>query len=66
MDPKKRSSDKAAHEMLKHANEAGLETAWDRFEQQEPQCGFGKLGVCCRICTMGPVSYTHLTLPTKA
>ncbi len=54
MDPKKRSNDKASQQMLKHADEAGLETAWDRFEQQEPQCGFGKLGVCCRICTMGP------------
>jgi carbon-monoxide dehydrogenase catalytic subunit len=20
----------------------------------EPQCGFGQLGICCRICTMGP------------
>ncbi|KPL24095.1 MAG: carbon monoxide dehydrogenase [Phycisphaerae bacterium SM1_79] len=54
MDPKKRSSDKASYEMLKYVNEAGLETAWDRFEQQEPQCGFGKLGICCRNCSMGP------------
>ncbi len=54
MDPKKRSDDKATQEMLKHVNEAGVETAWDRFEQQEPQCGFGKLGICCRICSMGP------------
>ncbi|MGB2808054.1 MAG: anaerobic carbon-monoxide dehydrogenase catalytic subunit, partial [Sedimentisphaerales bacterium] len=54
MDPKKRSNDKATQEMLKHVNEAGVETAWDRFEQQEPQCGFGKLGICCRNCSMGP------------
>jgi len=54
MEPKKRSSDKAAQEMLKHMADAGIENAWDRFEQQEPQCGFGKLGICCRICTMGP------------
>jgi len=54
MDPKKRSNDKAAQEMLKRANEVGIETAWDRFEQQEPQCGFGKLGICCRNCSMGP------------
>jgi carbon-monoxide dehydrogenase catalytic subunit len=32
----------------------GIETAWDRLEQQEPQCGFGQLGLCCRICNMGP------------
>ena len=28
--------------------------AWDRQEAMEPQCGFGQLGICCRICTMGP------------
>jgi len=54
MDSKKRSSDKAAQEMLKQVSKNGLETAWDRFEQQEPQCGFGKLGICCRNCSMGP------------
>jgi carbon-monoxide dehydrogenase catalytic subunit len=54
MDPKKRSSDKAAQEMLEHMSEAGIENAWDRFEAQEPQCGFGRLGICCRNCAMGP------------
>ena len=54
MDPKKRSSDKAAQEMIDLMAEAGLENAWDRFEQQEPQCGFGRLGICCRNCSMGP------------
>jgi carbon-monoxide dehydrogenase catalytic subunit len=54
MEPKKRSSDKAAQEMIDLMTEAGLENAWERFEQQEPQCGFGKLGICCRNCAMGP------------
>ena len=54
MDPKERSSDKAAQEMINHMAQAGQENAWDRLDQQQPQCGFGKLGVCCRICTMGP------------
>ncbi len=54
MEPKKRSSDKAAQEMLKYMEEAGLENAWDRLEEQEPQCGFGRLGICCRNCAMGP------------
>jgi carbon-monoxide dehydrogenase catalytic subunit len=54
MEPKKRSSDKASQEMLKYMADAGLENAWDRFEQQEPQCGFGRLGICCRNCAMGP------------
>jgi carbon-monoxide dehydrogenase catalytic subunit len=54
MDPKQRSSDKAAQEMIDRMAKAGQENAWDRLEQQEPQCGFGRLGICCRICTMGP------------
>ena len=32
----------------------GVATAWSRLEEQEPQCGFGTLGLCCRICRMGP------------
>jgi len=54
MDAKERSSDKAAQEMLEYMHEEGIENAWDRFEQQEPQCGFGRLGICCRNCVMGP------------
>ena len=54
MDVKKRSSDAAAQKMLKQMDKQGVETVWDRLEQQEPQCGFGQLGLCCRICNMGP------------
>ncbi|HUX03117.1 MAG: anaerobic carbon-monoxide dehydrogenase catalytic subunit [Phycisphaerae bacterium] len=54
MDPKKMSCDPAAQEMLARMAEAGMETAWDRLEAQQPQCGFGQLGLCCRICNMGP------------
>ncbi len=31
-----------------------IETVWDRSERQEPRCGFGELGICCRMCHMGP------------
>jgi len=54
MDPKKRSTDKAAQKMIGRMAESGQQNAWDRLDAQSPQCGFGKLGVCCRICTMGP------------
>ena len=54
MDPKKRSSDKAAQKMIAQMAKSGQQNAWDRLEAQLPQCGFGKLGLCCRICTMGP------------
>lgn len=49
-----RSIDPAVHEMLARAEELGIGTAWDRYEAQLPQCGFGELGVCCRHCNMGP------------
>ena len=49
-----RSVDPASQKMLKVTADQKIETAWDRFDAMEPQCGFGQLGVCCRICTMGP------------
>ncbi len=49
-----RSVDPATLEMIDRASEAAVATAWDRLESQEPQCGFGRLGICCRNCTMGP------------
>jgi anaerobic carbon-monoxide dehydrogenase catalytic subunit len=52
--PQDRSTDPASVEMLKHAASQDLEVAWDRHEAQQPQCGFGQLGLCCRNCTMGP------------
>ncbi len=54
MDPKERSSDKAAQEVIQLMADEGIENAWDRLDAQKPQCGFGKKGVCCRICAMGP------------
>jgi carbon-monoxide dehydrogenase catalytic subunit len=58
MDSKERSSDKAAQEMIERMAKAGQQNAWDRLEAQQPQCGFGKQGICCRICTMGPCRVT--------
>ncbi len=53
-DVRNRSIDPASQEMLEVCQRAGLETAWDRFDKQQPQCGFGELGLCCRNCNMGP------------
>lgn len=58
MDVKERSSDKAAQEMIAHMAKQGQQNAWDRLQAQSPQCGFGKQGICCRICTMGPCRIT--------
>lgn len=49
-----RSIDPATQAMLARMEEMGLQTAWDRLEAMQPQCGFGELGVCCRNCNMGP------------
>jgi carbon-monoxide dehydrogenase catalytic subunit len=49
-----RSIDAASQEMLGVAEEGGYSTVWDRWETMQPQCGFGRLGICCRICNMGP------------
>lgn len=53
-DLEERTIDEAAIELWKNARERGLDTMWDRLEQQEPQCGFGDSGLCCRICLQGP------------
>ena len=47
-------ADRASQEMLKKAVREQIETVWDRYEMMQPQCGFGSLGVCCKVCTMGP------------
>jgi len=49
-----RSIDPATRTMLLVAEKEGMETAWDRFDKQQPQCGLGQLGLCCRNCNMGP------------
>lgn len=49
-----KSLDKCCNEMLDYCKEIGQSTVWDRYEGMQPQCGFGGLGLCCRVCTMGP------------
>jgi carbon-monoxide dehydrogenase catalytic subunit len=51
---KKKSIDADTWAMLEVAQREGIETLWDRFEKQQPQCGFCSLGTSCRICAMGP------------
>ncbi|MFH1338238.1 MAG: anaerobic carbon-monoxide dehydrogenase catalytic subunit [Candidatus Omnitrophota bacterium] len=53
-DIKSKSIDLATQEALKKAQEENVRTAWERLEQQQPQCGFGQLGLCCTVCDMGP------------
>lgn len=46
--------DIATKEMRKIAKDSEIQTIWDRELLQEPHCGFGTLGVCCKNCNLGP------------
>lgn len=50
----KKTIDPAVNAMFAKAAADGVSTAWDRYEAQKPQCGFGELGLCCRNCLQGP------------
>ncbi len=53
-----RVSDSASVEMLVKAQMDCVDTCFDRMDTQKNQCGFGKNGVCCKICHMGPCRIT--------
>jgi len=40
--------------MLEKAARDQVETVWDRYQAQQPHCGFCEMGLSCRICMMGP------------
>ncbi len=43
-----------AQKMIEKARRDGVETVWDRFEQQTPGCKFCEQGLTCKNCNMGP------------
>ena len=55
---KSKVDDIASVEMLGKAQQDCVDTCFDRYETQKHQCKFGKDGVCCRICYMGPCRIT--------
>ena len=50
MAEKKRAIDGASTMLLTCAESDGLETCFDRSDQQGIRCGFGTTGLCCRHC----------------
>jgi len=50
----KKSTDEAVNQMLLSAYKRHIDLAWDRAETQQPQCGFGRLSLCCSDCYAGP------------
>lgn len=57
--------DRAAREMLQRTKADGVEVVWDRLEAQQPQCGFGTLGICCRNCLQGPCRINPFGKPDR-
>lgn len=50
--------DPAVKQMMLYMEQIGIDTTFDRFDKQQPQCSFGLSGVCCKICNMGPCKVT--------
>jgi carbon-monoxide dehydrogenase catalytic subunit len=51
---KRFEGDEATQTMRQRAQDIGVETIWDREALQDPHCGFGTLGLCCKNCNLGP------------
>ncbi|GAV26459.1 carbon-monoxide dehydrogenase catalytic subunit [Carboxydothermus islandicus] len=54
MERNKLSVDPTIPNIYQKAREEGISTVFDRYEAQQPQCGFGLTGLCCRHCVQGP------------
>ncbi len=54
MSDRKFQGDPATKDMRGVAEDLSIKTVWERSLEQEPQCGFGTLGVCCKNCNLGP------------
>lgn len=52
--PRIKTVDISAQKMIFKAELDKVETAWDRYDAMQPQCGFGETGLCCRVCWKGP------------
>jgi carbon-monoxide dehydrogenase catalytic subunit len=52
-DPVAASIDVATQQMIRRAQELGVETIFDRAEAMKP-CNIGIQGTCCKNCAMGP------------
>jgi carbon-monoxide dehydrogenase catalytic subunit len=50
----RKSVDDSVNYLLENLKKSNIETVWDRSQLQGPRCGFGELGICCRMCYMGP------------
>lgn len=54
MQYRKKALDKATEQVIAQAATAGIPLVYDRYEDQVPACGFGRMGLDCKVCTQGP------------
>ncbi|HHT9153593.1 MAG TPA: anaerobic carbon-monoxide dehydrogenase catalytic subunit, partial [Candidatus Hypogeohydataceae bacterium YC40] len=54
MENKNPASDSVSLKLLERMKAEGIETMYDRYQAQQPQCGYGQLALCCRHCNWGP------------
>jgi hydroxylamine reductase (hybrid-cluster protein) len=51
---RKKSADAAVNKLIVKAYRSQTDLAWDRADAMQPQCGFGRIGICCTDCYEGP------------
>ncbi len=47
-----------AHRMIEKAKRDGVQTVWDRYDEQRNHCQFCEQGLTCQKCVMGPCRIT--------
>jgi len=52
------SCHQSTNEMYARTRGMNISTIFDRYQDQQPQCGFGMQGVCCQLCSHGPCRIT--------
>ena len=52
-----KSVDPGSLHVIDVAAESNVQLVWDRLAAQQPQCNWGAGGICCRICSMGPLPH---------
>jgi carbon-monoxide dehydrogenase catalytic subunit len=52
--PSAHGCDPVSRTLCERATAANVKTVWHRADEAGAPCTFGKNGICCRICNMGP------------
>jgi len=58
MNSENKSIHDSTNELYERTKKLGIKTVFDRYMEQQPQCGFGMQGICCQLCSHGPCRIT--------